>query len=63
MDKQGLGYFGQLRTLLHWHHADPVDAEERLRNDKVERLQGNRNPFVDHPEWAQRLFMQPQDYN
>ena len=37
-------------TLRIWNHEDPVDAEELKRNDQVEDLQGNRNPFVDFPE-------------
>ena len=47
-----VAYMGLLATILQWHRDDPVDARERLRNDIVESFQGNRNPFVDHPEWA-----------
>ncbi|MBU0551794.1 endonuclease [Myxococcota bacterium] len=39
-------------TLRRWHLEDPVSAGERARNDGVEARQGNRNPFIDHPEWA-----------
>lgn len=50
-------YMGLLSTLLAWHQADPPDAAERERNEVVYSFQGNRNPFVDHPEWAtQGLF-------
>lgn len=50
-------YMGLLSTLLAWHQADPPDAAERERNEVVYSFQGNRNPFVDHPEWAtQALF-------
>lgn len=31
-----------------WNSLDPVDSNERLRNDKIEKLQGNRNPFIDN---------------
>lgn len=36
-----------LPMLVRWHVADPPDDEERRRNDAIELLQGNRNPFVD----------------
>lgn len=50
-------YMGRLSTLLAWHHADPVDAAEQLRNDLIYSLyQTNRNPFVDHPEWVNLTF-------
>ncbi|HEY9898362.1 MAG TPA: endonuclease [Pantanalinema sp.] len=40
-------------TLKKWHAKDPVTALDRARNDAVYRLQGNRNPFVDVPEFVQ----------
>ncbi|MBB5880747.1 endonuclease I [Xanthomonas arboricola] len=45
-------YMGLLSTLLAWHQADPPDDAERARNQVIFSFQGNRNPFVDHPEWA-----------
>lgn len=45
-------YMGLLSTLLAWHGADPPDAAERDRNEVIYSFQGNRNPFIDHPEWA-----------
>jgi len=45
-------YMGLLSTLLAWHQADPPDAAERARNEVIFSFQGNRNPFIDHPEWA-----------
>ena len=37
--------------------ADPVDAFEMRRNDVIyESYQFNRNPFVDHPEWATEIW-------
>ncbi|QWP76893.1 endonuclease [Lysobacter sp. K5869] len=45
-------YMGLLSTLLQWHQADPPDAAEKARNEVVFSFQGNRNPFIDHPEWA-----------
>jgi len=42
-------------TLRAWHAEDPVDDSEVKRNDAVETLQKNRNPFVDHPEFVARI--------
>lgn len=41
--------------LRKWHLDDPVDSEEIARNDAVEEVQGNRNPFIDFPELAERI--------
>ena len=38
--------------LRQWNILDPVDAEEIERNNKVEGLQGNRNPFIDDANLA-----------
>ncbi|MEZ5484068.1 MAG: Ig-like domain-containing protein [Lysobacteraceae bacterium] len=45
-------YMGKLSTLLQWSQQDPVDDRERDRNLVIYSFQGNRNPFIDHPEWA-----------
>lgn len=52
----GRAYMGLLDVILLWHEQDPPDAREHLRNEVVYSYQGNRNPFVDHPEWAACLF-------
>ncbi len=46
-------------TLLSWMALDPVDSWELGRNDAVEAIQGNRNPFIDYPELAFSLLGQP----
>jgi len=51
-----VAYMGKLATLLSWHQQDPVTAAEVLRNDLVQTFQGNRNPFVDHPEWVACVY-------
>ena len=48
----GQAFFGKLCTLWEWHLNDPVSAAEMQRNEVVYQYQGNRNPFIDHPEWA-----------
>lgn len=40
----------QEAALKKWNEMDPVDQAEIDRNTRVERLQNNRNPFVDMPE-------------
>jgi len=49
-------YMGVLSVLVQWHLDDPVDASEQARNNVVYSYQGNRNPFVDHPEWVVAIF-------
>ncbi len=51
-----VAYMGRLADLLRWHAEDPVDEKEILRNEAVYTYQGNRNPFIDHPEWARCVF-------
>ena len=41
-----------LKALLQWHKTDPVDEGERRRNEVIYGFQKNRNPFIDHPEYA-----------
>ena len=47
-----------LDTLLEWMEKDPVDTWEMSRNDQCENIQGNRNVFIDYPEYAWLLFGQ-----
>ncbi len=41
-----------LDLLLQWHWQDLPDQWEMDRNDYVQSIQDNRNPFVDHPEYV-----------
>ena len=43
--------------LLRWNELDPVSEKEKLRNEVIfEDYQYNRNPFVDHPEYARMIW-------
>ncbi len=54
-----VGHMAMLSVLLQWHADDPVDEDEQFRNDIVYQYQGNRNPFIDQPEWVTMLFGTP----
>ena len=45
----------RLELLLAWHVAEPPDAYERHRNAAIFAACGNRNPLIDHPEWAAKI--------
>ena len=47
---------GNLETLIKWNINYPVNQREKNRNEGAEYLQGNRNPFIDHPEYACKIW-------
>lgn len=50
-------WHGKISVLLQWNAEDPVSAFEMRRNDRIHAAyQGNRNPFIDHPEWAESIW-------
>lgn len=53
---ESVAHMGMLTVLLQWNAEDPVDDREQARNDVVFGFQGNRNPFIDHPEWVDLVF-------
>ncbi len=42
--------------LLEWNKLDPVSETEIIRNNYTYTVQGNRNPFIDHPECADLIW-------
>ena len=48
---------GNLDMLYTWHVNDPPDADELSRNDKINQVQGNRNPYVEHPDLVYSAWM------
>ena len=41
--------------LRKWHKEDPVDRFEQERNDAIEEIQFNRNPYIDFPELVSKI--------
>ncbi|HTO15132.1 MAG TPA: endonuclease [Edaphocola sp.] len=46
----------QADLLLQWHNEDTVSLRERDRNNAIYAYQGNRNPFIDHPNWVNCIW-------
>ena len=46
----------RLDMVLGWHADNAVGEYERHRNAAIHASQGNRNPFIDHPEWVTSIF-------
>mgnify|MGYP000887621829 CR=1 FL=1 len=42
--------------LLSWHQQDPVSAREIERNNAIYARQGNRNPFIDNPNYVNLIW-------
>ncbi|NOZ35666.1 MAG: T9SS type A sorting domain-containing protein [Chlorobi bacterium] len=57
-DNSPLPEMAKLSDLLAWtwNEQDPVDDFERNRNEVVYSFQGNRNPYIDHPEYVCLVF-------
>jgi deoxyribonuclease-1 len=45
----------QAKLLKQWNRQDPPDGFEIKRNEVIEKLQGNRNRFIDNPSAAEQL--------
>lgn len=51
---------GNLQVLLEWNKQFPPTEFERRRNERIFNMQQNRNPFVDHPEYADLIWSDAQ---
>ncbi|OEV28990.1 ribonuclease [Streptomyces nanshensis] len=48
---------GKLSVLKQWSEEDPPDKFEENRNQVIfDKIQKNRNPFIDHPEWVAEIY-------
>lgn len=45
-----------IQLLLSWNTSDPVDSIETTRNNEAANITGCRNPFIDHPEYANSIW-------
>ena len=48
-----------LQMMLHWCSIDPVSTKETNRNNAMYGIQHNRNPFIDHSEYAYQIWGNP----
>ena len=46
----------ELAVLKEWHTNDPVSQREIDRNNAAYTYQGNRNPFIDQPEYVALIW-------
>jgi endonuclease I len=46
----------ELAVFKEWHTNDPVSQREIDRNNAAYTYQGNRNPFIDHPEYVALIW-------
>ena len=53
---------GDFKTLMKWHLEEAPTQEEINRNQAVYEIQGNRNPFIDHPEYAAYIYSEAGSY-
>ncbi|MDA7708655.1 endonuclease [Flavobacteriales bacterium] len=47
---------GNPEMFYAWHLEDPVSAFEATRNDRIQEVQGNANPYISHPDWVETAW-------
>lgn len=55
--QHGLPLVGTLEMYQRWNELDPPDEMERARNDRIEAVQGRRNPYIDAPEMVKEITL------
>ena len=45
-----------IKLMIKWHKLDPVSQKEIDRNNAAFTYQGNRNPYIDHPEYVDLVW-------
>lgn len=45
----------QEKILREWHKLDEVDEDERIRNAKIKKIQGNSNYFIEQPDSVDKI--------
>lgn len=48
-----MSQLGNPDMFYEWHLGDPIDEFETTRNQRVQEVQGNYNPYINHPEWIE----------
>nr|WP_240519505.1 endonuclease [Amycolatopsis antarctica] len=57
VDNGSQPFMGRQSVMLEWNTQDPPDTFEQNRNQVIfDEFQKNRNPFIDHPEWAAEIW-------
>lgn len=46
-----------LELMQQWNTGDPPSRQEKNRNNIIESIQGNRNPYIDNPQLANRIVV------
>lgn len=54
--RYNLRMFGDMEPVLRqWHEQYPPNDEDRSRNERIYGYQGNRNPFIDRPDFVNKI--------